>query len=144
VPRWLRKGRTVACALNTNAWTTDVQGALTFPILIQFLQLHQRLSVVLLRQGVQDSFSWRCVHLVVFLRCRPNTLCLRAKRRCWVLKSFGSLIRRTSATSSSGSCSIAGVGLRRGCLGMASKLTGTARSAAKARGSGPPNSLLPL
>jgi hypothetical protein len=59
VPLRLRKRRSVASALHGNAWARDVQGALTIPVLVQFLQLHQRLATVVLQAGVQDSFSWR-------------------------------------------------------------------------------------
>jgi hypothetical protein len=77
VPRRLRKGGAVASALDTNTWARDVQGALTDPVLVQFLQLHQRLSEVVLRQGVQDSSSWRWCSSGRF---STASLCLRAKR----------------------------------------------------------------
>jgi hypothetical protein len=48
----------VASALNNNAWIRDVRGALTIPVLAQFIELHHRLSAVVLRDGVQDTFSW--------------------------------------------------------------------------------------
>jgi hypothetical protein len=49
----------VASVLDNNAWVRDVQGALTIPILIQFLELHHRPSTVVLRHGIQDLISWR-------------------------------------------------------------------------------------
>jgi hypothetical protein len=59
MPRRLCKGRMVASTLDANAVASDVQGALTVPVLIQFLELHQRLTKVVLCHDVQDPFSSR-------------------------------------------------------------------------------------
>jgi hypothetical protein len=58
VPARLRREHKVASALNNNAWIKDVRGALTIPVLAQFIELHHRLSVVVLRHGVQDTVTW--------------------------------------------------------------------------------------
>jgi hypothetical protein len=58
VPARLCRVHMVASVLDNNAWVRDVQGALTIPILIQFLELHHRPSTVVLRHGIQDLISW--------------------------------------------------------------------------------------
>jgi hypothetical protein len=48
------KRRSVACALRDNSWTRDITGALTVPILLQYLDVWRRLQ---LRPEVADSFT---------------------------------------------------------------------------------------
>jgi hypothetical protein len=125
--------RTVASALDANAWTDDVQGAITVPVLLQFLELHQRLLEVVLHHGVQDSISWCWCSS----GCFSTGLAYRAlfTRQSAVLapKNFGRHVRRTSAASSSGSFSMAGAGRRIDYSSMVFKAIETAHYAAKAR-----------
>jgi hypothetical protein len=59
VARRARKNRTVAATLNNNAWRNDITGALTILVLVQFLQLHQRLEGVALQPGTPDKLLWK-------------------------------------------------------------------------------------
>jgi hypothetical protein len=54
-----RKRRSVACALCDNSWRRDITGALTVPVLLQYLDIWQHLQQVQLRPEVADSFTWR-------------------------------------------------------------------------------------
>jgi hypothetical protein len=49
----------VAQALAGNAWTKDITGALTLPVLMQYLQVWQALQNVHLNHLVKDGFRWR-------------------------------------------------------------------------------------
>jgi hypothetical protein len=59
VLRRIRRQRTVQQALHDAAWIADISGALTIPVLVQYLQLRERLQVVTLQPEVPDSITWR-------------------------------------------------------------------------------------
>jgi hypothetical protein len=52
-------GDRLAAALDHNAWTSDITGALTVQVLLQFLQLIERLEELVLQPDMPDSFIWR-------------------------------------------------------------------------------------
>jgi hypothetical protein len=40
------------------SWIWDIKGALTVRVIVQYLQLYQRLQMVQLTLGVQDRLVW--------------------------------------------------------------------------------------
>jgi hypothetical protein len=57
VPARCKKRRTVVQALQGIAWASDITGALTVPVFVQFVLLHQRLQEVQLSLGVPDQLQ---------------------------------------------------------------------------------------
>lgn len=53
------KTRTVIEALTDHSWISDIQGALTVVVIMEFLKLWDLLSEVALHPGVKDSRVWR-------------------------------------------------------------------------------------
>jgi hypothetical protein len=49
----------VAQALQKRKWVEDVKGALTVPVLLEYLQLWGLMDDVLLQQNVPDQFVWK-------------------------------------------------------------------------------------
>jgi hypothetical protein len=58
VPSRLWRQCTVASALANSAWIQDIRGALSIPVLVQYLQLRQRLLDRAL-SSVADRIMWR-------------------------------------------------------------------------------------
>lgn len=54
-----RKARTVADGLRNRNWMRDIRGALTIPVLIEYVRLRQLVDSIVLRPDVPDSFIWR-------------------------------------------------------------------------------------
>jgi hypothetical protein len=54
IPARRRRNCTVADAMQGLAWIRDIKGALTVQVIMQYLQLHQRLQSVQLRPGAYD------------------------------------------------------------------------------------------
>jgi hypothetical protein len=54
-----RARQTVASALQNHAWIQDIIGPLAVPVLLQYLDVRQRLQQVRLSQNVSDRFAWR-------------------------------------------------------------------------------------
>jgi hypothetical protein len=54
-----RSSRLVASALLDNACHRNISGALTVPVLAQFLHLHQLLEMVALQPRISDTLTWR-------------------------------------------------------------------------------------
>jgi hypothetical protein len=54
--RWQR--RTVADALSGNSWLVDIQGSLTIPVPIQYIQLRVLVDAIQLNPDAQDSTIW--------------------------------------------------------------------------------------
>jgi hypothetical protein len=54
VPKRVVGLRTVAKALNNRIWGSDMQGALTVPVLVDYVRIWD-----LLQQEVQDHFQWK-------------------------------------------------------------------------------------
>jgi hypothetical protein len=54
VPGHLRRRRMVASGLTGNAWIRDIVGALTVPVIVQYLQLHNVVQALQLTPSVQD------------------------------------------------------------------------------------------
>jgi hypothetical protein len=52
-----RKQCYVASALLNNNWTCDITGALTVPVLMQFIDVWERLQHIKLSSGLPDTFS---------------------------------------------------------------------------------------
>jgi hypothetical protein len=59
VPKTIRNKRTVKEALLQGQWVSDFQGALTVPVLLQYLELFQELEQVVLQPEVPDMHIWR-------------------------------------------------------------------------------------
>ncbi|OEL34948.1 hypothetical protein BAE44_0004033, partial [Dichanthelium oligosanthes] len=59
VPAQRRSRRTVASALQGQAWISDLIDPLTVPVIIQFLQLRQRLQGTVLDPTHQDGVVWK-------------------------------------------------------------------------------------
>jgi hypothetical protein len=55
--QWRR--RTVDEAITDNSWLMDIQGPLTVPVLIQYIQLREMVEETVLNPEVQDSTLWR-------------------------------------------------------------------------------------
>jgi hypothetical protein len=58
VPR-RHRATTVADALHERAWARQVTGPRTMRLIVQFLELWERLELVVLTPGVPDTFVWR-------------------------------------------------------------------------------------
>jgi hypothetical protein len=54
-----RRRRTVASAMLNQAWVQDITGAPTILVIIQYIELYQRLQSVQLSGETADSFIWR-------------------------------------------------------------------------------------
>jgi hypothetical protein len=46
-------------AITDNSWLMDIQGPLTVPVLIQYIQLREMVEETVLNPEVQDSTLWR-------------------------------------------------------------------------------------
>jgi hypothetical protein len=59
IPPKIRRTRTVAESLFVNAWIRDIKGALTAPVLVQYLELRNKLHgvalLILLRNNVTSQ-----------------------------------------------------------------------------------------
>jgi hypothetical protein len=53
-----RRQQTAANALTEDAWIRDITGPLTVPVLVQYLELHQRLQQVQLNKQQPDWILW--------------------------------------------------------------------------------------
>jgi hypothetical protein len=115
VPARLRREHTVASALNNNAWIKDVRGALTIPVLAQFIELHHRLSVVVLHHGMQDIITWRWCSSGRFSTASAYRALFTGQIAVLGAKEF-----------------MGGVGPRTGYSDMVFRITGTVSSAARA------------
>jgi hypothetical protein len=49
----------VVAALENEDWIRDITGLRTVPVLIQYIQLRERLQSVILSQEMDDRFIWR-------------------------------------------------------------------------------------
>jgi hypothetical protein len=58
VPQRLRS-RTVAFGLANNSWVSDIRGALTVPVISQFLLIWDAALRIQLLPGVRDRLVWR-------------------------------------------------------------------------------------
>jgi hypothetical protein len=54
-----QNSRTVAVAFTKNAWLQDIDGALTLLVLIQYVQIRERLESVVLNPSLPDIIAWR-------------------------------------------------------------------------------------
>jgi hypothetical protein len=59
VPKRTAKRRTVAQALQNRSWVNDIRGALTVPVLIEYLQLWDMVDGMVLQQQVPNQFTWK-------------------------------------------------------------------------------------
>jgi hypothetical protein len=59
VPVCRRRRFTVAVALQGMFWTRDIKGAQTVQVLVQYMQLYQRLQAIQLTPSEQDRLEWR-------------------------------------------------------------------------------------
>jgi hypothetical protein len=59
VSKRARARRTVSSALQNHAWIWDISGALTVPVLTQYLELRERLQDQALDPNTPDAFVWR-------------------------------------------------------------------------------------
>jgi hypothetical protein len=59
MPNQRRARCTVATAFLGNAWVQDITGPRTVPVMVQYVQVRERLERVVLRHGVQDLLRWR-------------------------------------------------------------------------------------
>jgi hypothetical protein len=59
VPSRRHARRSVASALAGNAWVQDITGPRTVPVMVQYVQVRERLNQEELRHGVQGALRWR-------------------------------------------------------------------------------------
>ncbi|WVZ50728.1 hypothetical protein U9M48_001955 [Paspalum notatum var. saurae] len=59
VSRKSRKQCTVSQALASRRWVTDIRGALTVQVLVEYLKIWELVDGVILQPEVPDQFSWR-------------------------------------------------------------------------------------
>jgi hypothetical protein len=59
---------TVESALHSDEWLRDIQGVLTVPVLIQYIQLRERLQTVHLDPVTEDRMVWRVLLGIVFFK----------------------------------------------------------------------------
>jgi hypothetical protein len=59
VPKRTRNSRTVRDALINLTWISDFHGALSVPVIAEYLELFQELDQVVLQSGVPDKHIWR-------------------------------------------------------------------------------------
>jgi hypothetical protein len=55
----LRKRRTLVDGLANHVWTQDIKGALTVQVLVQFLEIRQRLQDFMLDPVTPDRLEWK-------------------------------------------------------------------------------------
>jgi hypothetical protein len=58
VPSRWQKQHAVAAALNDDAWIRDIQGPLTVPVIMQYLQLRAMVHDVVLAPDMPDKVCW--------------------------------------------------------------------------------------
>jgi hypothetical protein len=58
VPRQLRNSRTVAVVHGNEDWIRDITSPRMVPVLIQYVQLRERLQYIILLQETDDRFTW--------------------------------------------------------------------------------------
>lgn len=59
VSKRTRKGRTVSQALANRRWTQDIRGGLTSQVLVEYIDIWERMSAIGLDEGREDTFRWR-------------------------------------------------------------------------------------
>jgi len=59
VTKWRSRRRTVMEALNNNKWLEGIQGTLSLEALMEYLELWDIISTVVLQEGVPDRHIWR-------------------------------------------------------------------------------------
>ncbi|WVZ82995.1 hypothetical protein U9M48_030188 [Paspalum notatum var. saurae] len=62
VSKRARKRYTVSQALTNRRWVTDIRGALTVQVLVEYLKIWEMVDDVTLQPGVPDQFLWRFTH----------------------------------------------------------------------------------
>lgn len=66
VPKRTTKHRTVAQALNNRTWVSDISGALTVQVLIDYLLIWDLVEDISLQQGTPDQHLWRLTRSGVY------------------------------------------------------------------------------
>jgi len=89
VPKRVVRSRTVAQALNNRVWASDIKGALTVPVLMDYFRIWDLLDRVVLQQEVQDHFRWKLTQTGTQRGCSvgwlsPQPGFLDAPRSCLV------------------------------------------------------------
>jgi hypothetical protein len=79
------------------AWTSDIKGALTIPVLVQYVQVYQRLQVVQLTPTVEDTLHW---HLSADASTHPALLMLP----CGSSQNQGALENKSFQTKAPNNC----------------------------------------
>jgi hypothetical protein len=51
--------RTIAEAIYNHRWVADIKGALTIPVLVEYVQVRDQVQGVVLQQDVSDTFRWK-------------------------------------------------------------------------------------
>ena len=59
IPRRVFKSRTVAQALQNRGWVRDIKGELSVQVLMEYLQIWDRVDGITLQQGIPDQFRWK-------------------------------------------------------------------------------------
>ncbi|WVZ55719.1 hypothetical protein U9M48_006344 [Paspalum notatum var. saurae] len=62
IPKKVRKRCSVSQALSNHRWVTDIRGALTVSVLIDYLRIWELVDGIMLQPGVPDQFRWRFFH----------------------------------------------------------------------------------
>jgi hypothetical protein len=55
---WRWNKRIVASALEQNAWLCNIVGALTIPVLMQYVEIRERLETIVLNPSSPDATIW--------------------------------------------------------------------------------------
>jgi hypothetical protein len=102
VPPRARHRHTVAAALVGHAWIQDIVGALTIPVLMQYLHLGQQLEHISLSPGSQIGSFGSAWHQANIRRAQPMRQCSLANLCCSERRNSERSRHQMSSDSSSG------------------------------------------
>jgi hypothetical protein len=78
-----KKRRTVASALMNQAWIQDTTGALTIPVIAQYIEIRQRLQTMQANTEITDKYLWRWEPLGLFVSLGVQDLVHRSDHNSW-------------------------------------------------------------
>jgi len=89
IPRRVFKSRTVAQALQNRGWVRDIKGELSVQVLMEYLQMWDRVDGITLQQGIPDQFRWKLTQSgsysskSAYAACFVSSIRFPSWRRIW-------------------------------------------------------------